>query len=287
VFAVSSATLRSLLPLLVEDAMRPAAYALQSTYGTFGMMVGPAAGGLLIGTLGLTGAYAIDVGTYCIALAVFAAIGAAPPVVAVSGATASSVLEGLRFLRGQSIIMSTFGIDLLAMVFGMPRALFPALAERLGGGATLYGLLLSSVAAGAFLASLVSGWTSRVRRQGRAVLWSVAVWGTAVTAVGLIRVPVVVLFMLAIAGGADMVSGVYRSAIGARVTPDGFRGRVSGVEMAVYAGGPVLGDIEAGVVGGLAGVPFAIVSGGVACVAAAGIFAFRVRSFAEYTTPVG
>ncbi len=251
------------------------------------MMVGPAVGGLLIGTLGLTSAYAIDVGTYAIALAVFAAIGAAPPVVAVTGATASSVWEGLRFLRGHSIIMSTFGIDLLAMVFGMPRALFPALAERLGGGATLYGLFLSSVAAGAFVASLVSGWTSRVRRQGRAVLWSVAVWGIAIAAVGLIRVPALVLVMLAIAGGADMVSGVYRSAIGARVTPDGFRGRVSGVEMAVYAGGPVLGDIEAGVVGGLAGVPFAIVSGGIACVAAAAIFAARVRSFAEYTTPVG
>jgi MFS family permease len=286
-FAVSSATLRSLLPLLVDDPMRPAAYALQSTYGTFGMMVGPAVGGLLIGTLGLTSAYGIDVGTYCVALAVFAAISAAPPVVAVSGATASSVLEGLRFLRGHSIIMSTFGIDLLAMVFGMPRALFPALAERLGGGATLYGLFLSSVAAGAFVASLVSGWTSRVRRQGRAVLWSVAVWGVAIAAVGLIRQPALVLVMLAIAGGADMVSGVYRSAIGARVTPDGFRGRVSGVEMAVYAGGPVLGDIEAGVVGGLAGVPFAIVSGGIACVAAAGIFAVRVRSFAEYTTTVG
>jgi MFS family permease len=287
VFAVSSATLRSLLPLLVEETMRPAAYALQSTYGTFGMMVGPAVGGLLIGTLGLTSAYAIDVGTYGMALAVFAAISAAPPVVAVTGATASSVWEGLRFLRGHSIIMSTFGIDLLAMVFGMPRALFPALAERLGGGATLYGLFLSSVAAGAFVASLVSGWTSRVRRQGRAVLWAVAVWGIAVAAVGLIRVPALVLVMLAIAGGADMVSGVYRSAIGARVTPDGFRGRVSGVEMAVYAGGPVLGDIEAGVVGGLAGVPFAIVSGGIACVAAAAIFAARVRSFAEYTTPVG
>jgi MFS family permease len=286
VFAVSSATLRSLLPLLVEEAMRPAAFALQATYGTFGMMVGPAVGGLLIGTLGLTSAYTADVGTYCVALVVFAAIGAAPPVVAVSGATASSVLEGLRFLRGHSIIMSVFGIDLLAMVFGMPRALFPALAERLGGGAALYGLMLSAVAAGAFLASLVSGWTGRVRHQGRAVLWSVTVWGLAIAAVGLLREPVLVLLMLAIAGGADMVSGIYRSAIGASVTPDGFRGRVSGVEMAVYAGGPVLGDIEAGIVGGLAGVPFAIVSGGLACVAAAGIFATRVPSFAEYTTPV-
>jgi MFS family permease len=287
VFGVSTAVLRSLLPLLVEEGLRPAAFALQSTYGTFGMMVGPAVGGVLIGVLGLTSVYTVDVATYCIALVVFAAIAPAPPVVATSIATASSVLEGLRFLRGHPIIMSTFGIDLLAMVFGMPRALFPALAERLGGGPTLYGLLLSSVAAGAFVASITSGWTTRVQHQGRAVLWAIAAWGVAIAAAGLVREPVFVLAMLACAGGADMISGVYRSAIAASVTPDELRGRVSGVELAVYAGGPVVGDIEAGVVGGLAGVPFAIVSGGVACVVAAGVFAVRVRSFADYVTPAG
>jgi MFS family permease len=285
-FAVSSTTLRSLLPLLVEEELRPAAYALQSTYGTFGMMVGPAVGGLLIGAFGLTSAYAVDAGTYCVALAVFGAIAAAPPVVVTSTARASSVLEGWRFLRGHSIIMSTFGIDLLAMVFGMPRALFPALAVRLHGGPTLYGLLLSSVAAGAFIASLVSGWTARVRHQGRAVLWAVAAWGVAIAVAGLVRAPILVLAMLACAGGADMISGVYRSAITASVTPDELRGRVSGIELAVYAGGPVVGDIEAGVVGGLAGVGFAIVSGGVACVGAAAVFALRVRGFVDYVRPV-
>ncbi|MDQ1454637.1 MAG: hypothetical protein QOH28_257 [Actinomycetota bacterium] len=285
-FAVSSTVLRSLLPLLVGEELRPAAYALQSTYGTFGMMVGPAVGGVLIGVFGLTSAYAADVGTYCIALLAFAAIAAAPPVVVTSTATASSVMEGLRFLRGHSIIMSTFGIDFVAMVFGMPRALFPALVDRLHGGPTLYGLLLSSVAAGAFIASLVSGWTIRVRHQGRAVLWAVAAWGVAIAVAGLVRAPVLVLAMLACAGGADMISGVYRSAITASVTPDELRGRVSGVELAVYAGGPVVGDIEAGVVGGLAGVEFAIVSGGVACAAAAAVFAIRVRSFVNYVRPV-
>jgi MFS family permease len=284
-FGMCSAALRSLLPLLVEEPLRPAAYALQSTYGTFGALVGPAIGGVLIGVVGLTSAYAVDVGTYCIALVAFAAIAPAPPVAAASVSAASSVLEGMRFLRGHSIIMSVFGIDLLAMVFGMPRSLFPALADRLGGGPTLYGLLFSSVAGGAFVASLTSGWTSRIRHQGRAVLWAVAAWGAAIAFAGLLREPVLVLAMLACAGGADMISGVYRSAIAASVTPDELRGRVSGVELAVYAGGPVLGDIEAGVVGGLAGVPFAIVSGGVACVAAAGVFALRVRSFATYLRP--
>jgi len=183
------------------------------------------------------------------------------------------------------MVMSIFGIDLLAMVFGMPRALFPALAERLGGGPTLYGLLLSAAAAGMFVASLLSGWTTRVRHQGRAVLWAVSAWGTAIAVAGLTHVAALVLVLLAVAGGADMISGVYRSAIAASVTPDELRGRVSGVELAVYAGGPVLGDVEAGVVGGLAGVEFAIVSGGVACVVAAVVFAARVRSFATYVKP--
>jgi hypothetical protein len=113
----------------------------------------------------------------------------------------------------------------------------------------------------------------------------VAAWGATITVAGLTRAPALVLAMLAGAGAADMISGVYRSAIAADLTPDGMRGRVSGVEFAVYAGGPVLGDVEAGVVGGLAGVPFAIVSGGVACVVGAGLFAAFVPDLADYCRP--
>src|SRR5436190_3055733 len=285
VLACSYPALRSLLPLLVEEELRPAAFALQSTYGSFGMMVGPALGGVLIGAFGLTSAYTVDAVTYCLACAVFFGLAASPPAPGAVRASRTSVLQGLRFLRGHSVVMSVFGIDLLAMVFGMPRALFPALAEDLGGGPALYGLLLSSVAAGAFIASLLSGWTGRVRHQGRAVLWAVAAWGAAIAVAGLTDEPAVALLMLAIAGAADMVSAVYRGAIAASVTPDELRGRVSGVELAVYAGGPVLGDIEAGVVGGLVGVQFAIVSGGLACIAAAAVFAVRIRSFATYVRP--
>lgn len=286
-FAVTFPVLRSLLPLLLDTELRPAAFALQSTYGSFGMMAGPAIAGLLIGALGLTSAYGVDVATYGVALLVFGRIAPSPPVRGAPEASGSSILGGLRFLRGHSVVMSTFGIDLLAMVFGMPRALFPALADRLGGGPVLYGLLLSSVAAGAFVASLASGWTTRVRRQGRAVLWAVTAWGITIAAAGLTRHRVLVLASLAGAGAADMISGVYRSSIAADLTPDELRGRVSGVEFAVYAGGPVLGDVEAGVVGGLAGLPFAIVSGGVACVVGAAFFATRVRSFATYVRPTG
>jgi MFS family permease len=249
------------------------------------MMAGPAVGGILIGALGLTATYSVDVVTYLLALLAFAGIAASPPMGNADKASVASVLHGFRFLRGQSVIMAVFGIDLLAMIFGMPRALFPALTERLGGGAALYGILLSSVAAGAFIASITSGWTGRVRRQGAAVLWAVAIWGAAIAIAGLTLNVGVVLVCFGIAGAADMISGVYRSAIAAEVTPDDLRGRISGVEIAVYAGGPVLGDVEAGVVGGLIGVPFAIVSGGIACMAASALFALRVKSFARYVRP--
>ena len=284
VLATTTPVVRSLLPLLLGEDLRPAAFTLQSTYGSFAMMVGPALAGVLIGAFGLTTTYAADVGTYFLALVAFAGLSPAPPVAGAPLASARSLLEGLRFLRG-SLVTSIFGIDLLAMIFGMPRALFPALAQRLGGGPALYGLLLSSVACGAFAASLLSGWTGRVRRQGSAVLVAVAVWGAAIAVAGLLRTTGLVLFLLALAGGADMISGVYRSTIAAEVTPDSLRGRVSGVELAVYAGGPVLGDVEAGVVGGLAGVPVAIVSGGLACVTAAGLFAVFVPRLARYVRP--
>jgi MFS family permease len=280
-FGMTQTVVRSMLPLLLDETLRPAGFALQSTYTSFGMMGGPVIAGALIGGFGVRTAYAADAASYLVALGVFFGLKPFPVVPGAPRASVASLVEGLRFLRG-SIVMSIFGIDLLAMIFGMPRALFPALTQRLGGGAALYGLLLGSVAAGAFVASLVSGWTRRVRRQGRAVLVAVAAWGLAIAAVGVVRDAAVVLVLLAVAGGADMVSAVFRSSIAADVTPDSHRGRVSGVELAVYAGGPVLGDVESGVVGGLAGVPVAIVSGGLACVAAAVAFGAFVPRLGRY-----
>ena len=286
VMAATFPVVRSLLPLLLAEELRPAAFTLQSAYGSFGMMMGPALAGALIGAAGLTPTYAADVGTYVIALLVFFRLSPSPPVSGAARVSAASLFEGLRFLRG-SLVTSIFAIDFLAMVFGMPRALFPALTHRLGGGPGLYGLLLSSVACGAFVASLASGWTGRICRHGAAVLVSVAGWGAAIAVAGLTRLTFLVLAMLAVAGGADMISGVFRSTMAADVTPDALRGRVSGVEFAVYAGGPVLGDVEAGVVGGLAGLPFAIVSGGAACMVVAGLFAVLVPRLRGYVRPEG
>jgi MFS family permease len=286
-FAVSYPITRSLLPMLLESELRPAAFALQSTYGTFGMMAGPAVAGVLIGGVGLGTSYLVDAATFGVALIAFAGLAPAPPVAGAGRASRESIVDGIKFLRGHSVVMSVFGIDLLAMVFGMPRALFPALSQRLGGGAGLYGLLISAVAAGAFLASISSGWTTRIERHGRAVLVAVGAWGASIAVVGLTRNVWLVMTMLAAAGAADMISGIYRSTIAADVTPDEMRGRVSGVEIAVYAGGPVLGDAEAGIVGGLVSVPFAIVSGGLACVAAAIAFGLLVPDFGRYVRPHG
>ena len=279
--AVSLPVLRSIPPLLFGSDLRPAAFALQATYGSFGMMAGPAIGGALIAGLGITSAYAADVGTYAVALVAFRGISPSPPVEGAERASRSSLMRGLRFLRG-SMVTSVLGVDLVAMVFGMPRALFPALTVRLGGGPVLYGLLVSSVAAGAFLASLMSGWTRRVSRQGTALLLAVTAWGGTIAVAGVTRDPLLVMAALAGAGAADMISGVYRYSIVADATPDDLRGRVSGVELAVYAGGPVLGDVEAGVVGGLVGVPFAIVSGGLACIVAAALFGTLVPKLTRY-----
>ena len=145
--AATFPVLRSLLPLLIDTELRPAAYALQTTYGTFGMMVGPSVAGVLIGAFGLSPTYFVDVVSYVLAFVIFASLSPSPPIGAAHRASFASVVTGVKFLRGHTVIMSVFGIDLLAMIFGMPRAVFPALTARLHGGPTLYGFMLSSVAA--------------------------------------------------------------------------------------------------------------------------------------------
>jgi MFS family permease len=288
--AASSATgaflspiLRSLATLVLPGELRAAGFALQAGYGSFGMTAGPAVAGVLIATLGFPSLYLFDAVSYLAALAAFLRVAPAPPVPGAERSSPSSVLTGLRFLRG-SLVAHVFALDLVAMVFGMPRALFPALVHRLGGGAELYGLLTASVAAGAFVASVLSGWAGKVRRQGQALLLAVATWGATIAVVGVVRSAVLAVVFLAGAGAADMISGVYRYTITAEVTPDHLRGRVSGAELAVYAGGPSLGDLESGVVGGVWGVPVAIVSGGLACIVGAGLFAIFVPRLGRYRT---
>jgi MFS family permease len=180
------------------------------------------------------------------------------------------------------VLQSTYLADLNAMIFGMPMALFPALAQRLGGGPRLLGLLYGAPAAGALAASLFSGRAKHVRRQGRAILIAVGVWGAAIVAFGLARTAPLALAFLAVAGAGDTVSGIYRDTIGQSVVDDTMRGRVAGIGMSVWTSGPALGNVEAGLVASVFGVPFSIVSGGIACMAGAGLLAWAVPAFRNY-----
>jgi MFS family permease len=194
-----------------------------------------------------------------------------------------SIAEGLRFVRRNQALLGSFAIDLLAMTFGMPRALFAVLAVSVyGAGAEGTGLLYASVAAGATVAALTTGWLVHARRLGRITIYAVSVWGAAIALAGLAGSLWLAAALLAIAGAADSVSAVCRSAINQSVTPDRLRGRMSSVFMLVVASGPRLGDVEAGTVAALASVRVSIVSGGLACLAGVAFVVLAFPALARY-----
>jgi MFS-type transporter involved in bile tolerance (Atg22 family) len=169
------------------------------------------------------------------------------------------------------------------MVFGMPRALFPAIGVTwFHGGASTVGLLYAAPPIGAFLGAAVSGWAGRIRRQGLAVLVAVVIWGGSIAAFGLTRTLWVAVVLLAVAGAADMVSAIFRNTILQVATPDAMRGRLQGVFIVVVAGGPRLGDVESGSVAGAFGLATSVISGGLACIAGVALLAARFPSFAAY-----
>jgi len=186
--------------------------------------------------------------------------------VAIHPSVLGSIAEGLRYVRGNRALVGSFAIDLVAMTFGMPRALFAVLAVSVyHAGAGGAGLLYAAVPAGATVAALATGWINHVRRLGLVVIWAVVIWGVAISLVGLMSSLWLAGILLAVAGAADSVSAVCRSTINQTVTPDHMRGRMSAVFSLVVTGGPRLGDIESGSVAGAAGVRFSVVSGGVLC----------------------
>ncbi len=265
-------------PALVRRDQVPAAAALHQIMTQLGQVAGPAAAGLIVAKANLSTAYAIDFGTFTIAALLSLGLRRLPPGEgAVDRPGMSSLWEGLRFLRGRRALTGTFVVDLNAMVFGMPRALFPALGTGLfGGGATTVGLLYAAPGAGALIGAVSAGWVGRVRRQGRAVLLAVVAWGLAITVFGLSAWLPLALAMLAVAGAADVFSAVFRNTILQLTVPDGLRGRLSAIHIAVVTGGPRLGDLEAGGVAAIAGPRFSVVSGGLACLAGVALIAWRI-----------
>ena len=175
------------------------------------------------------------------------------------------------------MLSASYWIDLNAMIFGMPRAVFPALGVGLfKGGAGAVGLLYAAPGAGAFIGSFFTGWCSRLRRQGRAIAACVTIWGLTIALFGIIPVLWIGLSLLALAGAADVISAVFRQSVQQRTVPEHLQGRLSGTFFAVVSGGPRLGDAETGVAAAIGGPQFAVWSGGLACVAGVGLLLWRV-----------
>ena len=268
---------RAALPMLVADEDVTAAVTLQTTTMGLALVVGPALAGVLIARLGLTTVYLIDVGTFAVSLATVLLL---PRLMPSGGGTPmglQSMTEGFRHLKGERLLAATYVIDLNAMIFGMPRAVFPALAVHLyGGGAGVVGLLYAAPGAGALLGSLFTGWTARIRHQGRAIAACVAVWGGTIAVFGVVPVLWIGLTLLVVAGAADIISAVFRQNVQQRAVPDHLQGRLSGTFFAVVAGGPRLGDLETGVAAAIGGPEFAVWSGGLACLVGVGLLLWRV-----------
>jgi MFS family permease len=281
--AVDLPTRSAVLPALVGRALMPSAFALNQTLGNVAKAGGPALAGLLIATTTLQVTFTVEAVLFLIGALMVYKIG---PMPADEGAVRPgfrSIAEGLRFLKGRRLLHGNFLIDLNAMIFGMPSALFPAIGiDMLGGDATTVGLLYAAPGIGALIAALTSGWVSMIRRQGRAVIVAVIVWGVAMTIFGLTRTVEVAVAMLMVAGAADVVSAVFRNTILQLNVPDHLRGRLSGIHIAVVAGGPRLGDFEAGAVAAFTSLRFSVVSGGLACVIGALALAKLYPEFANY-----
>ena len=280
------ASLRRLIP--PEDLA--AGLSLQSAALQVTTVVGPAAAGLLIAHVGFGLVYGLDVASFTVA---FGSVALLPPLRPERGGqpiSLASLLGGLRFLRSSQPLAGVFVIDLGAMVFGLPRALFPALADTVfGGGAATAGYLNAAPGVGALIGSLLTGRVSRVHRAGRAVAVCVLVWGVAITGFGLVGWLPAALVLLAVAGGADVISAVFRMVIVQQVTPDQMQGRVNSLMYAGIQGGPRLGDAEAGAAAAIGGPQFAAWTGGLLSAATAlltcwllpGIWRYDARSHAD------
>ncbi len=280
--ALQRPSLDAMLPRLVERDELTAAGALHTLQGTVGMIAGPAIGGVLVASSGLVGAYSVDVATFVISLLCLRQMRAVPPPPEAERPSLARVVEGLRYARSRPELLGTYSVDMVAMFFGEPTALFPALAAHSGGPGVL-GLLYAAPALGALLATMTSGWTARIHRHGMGVIWSAATWGLAIALFGLAPSLPAALACLVLSGAADMLSGLFRTTIWNQTIPDALRGRLASIELLSYSSGPTLGNVESGLLAssplGLRGT---IAGGGVLCVAGVGLLALLLPRFRAY-----
>lgn len=290
-FALNQPTRTAILPRLLPPGQLPAANALNMTVFQFGAIAGPLVGGALIPVLGFASLYMLD--TLCLFATLWAVVRLPPLPAMVREARGMpglrSVIEGFRYLRHQPVLAMSFVVDLVAMVFGMPRALFPQIAdENFAGpseGGLVFALLFAAIPAGALLGGIFSGWISRVSRQGLAVVVCVLVWGGAMVGFGLFVWQAMIgpaLVMLAIGGAADMASAALRQTILQEAASEEVRGRLQGIFIVVVAGGPRMADTAHGAAAVAVGTVAATAGGGVLVVVGTVVAALAVPAFLRY-----
>ncbi|MEO3888824.1 MFS transporter [Nonomuraea sp. B5E05] len=266
---------------VVRHEQQGAAAVLTSLRWNFGAIVAPALGGLLVTTYGPAVAYGLDTLTFVLSLPLLWRIRSLPPAEDAAPASLTSLADGLRYAVGRSDLMGTYLVDIAAMVFAMATALFPFLADELGAPQAL-GLLYSAGAAGALIASLTGGWAANVRRHGLGVIIAAALWGAAVALAGLATNVWLIVVCIALAGAADMISGIFRMTMWNQTIPRELRGRLAGIELLSYASGPMLGNARAGLMANLGGTRFSLGAGGLLCVAAVLGLAAALPKFRGY-----
>lgn len=276
------------IPRLVKPHQLVGAYSINQTVIQTSTVAGPAIAGVLIAVVSLASCYWIDAASFLVLAAATFAMSPMPPTDGVMHPSVlQSIVDGFRYVRRLPVAQCVYLIDLNAMVFGMPSALFPMIATHwYHGGSATTGLLYAAPAIGGLLGALTTGWAERVHRRGRTVSIAVIGWGLAIVAFGLSPVCWLGVTFLAIAGWADVISAVLRNTILQTSITDDYRGRISAIQMAVVTGGPRLGNFEAGVVATAVSGGFSVVSGGVACVIGVGaLLGWRPSFWRNRITP--
>ncbi len=276
--------MEALAQKLVTVPELPAASALISLRGSIGAVAGPMLGGILVAKAGVSAAYIADALSFGVAMTCLALMRDLPPREQSAEAGWSSILEGLRYALKRPELIGSYVVDIVAMAFAFPLALFPSMAEG-WGGADATGYLYSAMPAGALLISAFSGWTGRIKKHGAAVIVAAALWGVFVVGFGYSKSLAWALVFLALAGAADAVSGIFRMTIWNQSIPNSLRGRLAGVEMISYLTGPLIGNTRAGAVAAASSTSFSIISGGALCVLGVIVCAFVLPKFLHYQRP--
>lgn len=268
---------------LVEVKDLPAVSALGSLRGSVGMVAGPAIGGILIAAAGAKVAYLADFASFLFALVMLWMMREMPPPEAAHAPGLGSILEGLRYAVSRPELIGTYVVDMVAMTFAFPTALFPAMAEGWGGAAAV-GALFSAMSVGSLAMTAFSGWTGRVQRRGAAVVVAATAWGVAMVGCGFAPNLPLAIFFLGLAGAADTVSGLFRGVIWNETIPNAMRGRMSGIEMISYLSGPLIGNARAGWVATISSTRISISSGGILCVLGVVLCGFLLPGFWHYSS---